>query len=218
MGDINMLTPVRKDVFRWGTPDPEAEWVMFGHLIVNDSKCTLIDPPLIPGLLEAVQRMGKVDGVALTTLDHTRGAAYIARKTGATLYLPDQNPGDVDPRGYSIMKEMKDFEKFSSGKVLGLRVYGLSVPGNSDIGMPSVNEFAFLTDQKELIVGDFAVGSESGKVLVAPEWFPGHNPNPVYQPAHNELRNLVKKTGAVSLLASHGHDLYGTLQVEAERL
>ena len=76
-----MFTPVRKDVWRWGTPDPEGDWIMYGHLIVRDGKCVLIDPPLVPDLIESVDRIGKLEGVVLTTLDHTRGVKHICKET-----------------------------------------------------------------------------------------------------------------------------------------
>lgn len=213
-----MFTAVRRDALRWETPDPEEEWMMVGHVLVRDSGCVLVDPPNVPGLIESISRMGRIEGVVLTTLDHSRGAAYIVKKTGARLFLPDQSPDDVDPRALKIMKEVTEFEKFSSGKVLGLKVFRLSIPGKREIGMPSMNEYALLTEHKELLTGDFVMGSNVGRLLVAPEWFPTEPANPAYQPAHNEFRNLVHKTEAVSLLASHGYDIYNNLQKEVERL
>ncbi len=212
-----MFTPVRRDLFRWETPDPESDWMMVGHFIARDSGCVLVDPPLVPGLLEAVKRIGKVEGVVLTTLDHSRGAAYIAKKTGARLYVPDQSPDDIDPRALRILKEIADHERYGSGKVLGLKVFRLSVPENRDIGMPSMNEFALLTDHKELITGDFVCGSPEGRILVAPEWFPTETPSSAYPLAQTEFRSLVRKAEAVSLLSSHGSDIIGTLQKELER-
>lgn len=213
-----MFVPVRKELFRWETPDPEADWMMVGHVVVGDSGCVLVDPPLVPGLLEYLARMGRVEGVVLTTLDHSRGASYIVGKTGARLYLPEQGENDVDERGLRILKEVPDHEVYRNGKVMGMKVYRLSDAGNRDLGMPSLNEFALLTDHMELIAGDFAIGSHDGRIMVSPEWFPPPRKEAVHQPAHNTLRELVRKTNAVSLLASHGFDIIGTLQTEAERL
>src|SRR3989442_12880244 len=69
-----MFSPVRRDVFRWGTPDPEGDWIMVGHLFVRDSEIILIDPPLIPGLIESITRIGKPKAIILTSQNHTRGS------------------------------------------------------------------------------------------------------------------------------------------------
>src|SRR5207245_11701632 len=90
-----MFSPVRRDVFRWGTPDPEGDWIMVGHLFVRNSEIILIDPPLIPGLIESVARMGKPKAIILTSQNHTRGSKYIREKTGATVNVPDKNQKTV---------------------------------------------------------------------------------------------------------------------------
>lgn len=74
-----MFTPARNEILRWGTPDPVGDWIMEGHLIDNDGKLIIIDPPLVPGLLESMKRIGKVEAVLLTTLDHTRVETVIEK-------------------------------------------------------------------------------------------------------------------------------------------
>jgi hypothetical protein len=101
-----MFSPVRRDVFRWGTPDPEGDWIMFGHLFVRDSEIILIDPPLIPGLIESISRIGKPKTIILTTQNHTRGSRHIREKTGATVYVPDQNPNAVEPGTRSLLRKL----------------------------------------------------------------------------------------------------------------
>ncbi len=213
-----MFIPVRRNVFRWGTPDPESDFIMFGHLIVGESGCILVDPPMVPDLLDYIGRLGKVEAVILTTHDHTRGAAHIAEQTGATLYLPDQTIDDVSPRAMDIHEQVSGYERYAEGNVLSFRAYRLKVDGDRRNGMPSMNEFALFTDRKELIVGDFAVGSEDGNLLVAPEWFPGSSRYPPYGTGRKLFKDLVRKTGATSLLASHGQDLFGNLGEQAEKL
>ncbi len=213
-----MFTPIRKELFRWGTPDPESDWMMFGHVLLSHNGCIIFDPPLIPGLIDAISRLGKPKSVILTTLDHTRGAAYIVHKTGADLYLPDQDPSDVNPIAFNIKKEVKDFWTYSEGKILELDAFRLKVRENYDIGMPSMNEFAVLTDHKELIVGDFVSASTEGRILVAPEWFPSDKPLSPYPEGRKEFRMLAEKTGAKSLLTSHGNYVMGYLQEEVRKL
>lgn len=213
-----MLTPVRRDLLKWETPDPSSDWLMIGHILVRDSGCVLVDPPHIPGLLNSVSRLGKIEGVIVTTLDHSRGAALIVRKTGARLLLPDQSSDDVDPLALRIKEEITDYEEYNGGKVLGLEAFRLSVPGKNEIGMPSMNEFALLTEHKELFTGDLVIGSAEGKMQVAPEWFPSEVTSPAYELAHSKVKDLIHKTGAVSLLPSHGSDILNVLQKAAEFL
>lgn len=49
---MQMFQPVRKNVFRWSTPDPEDDWMVVGHAFLTDGGTVLIDLPLVPGLLK----------------------------------------------------------------------------------------------------------------------------------------------------------------------
>ena len=200
-----MFSPVRRDVFRWGTPDPEGDWMMFGHLFVRDSEIILIDPPLIPGLIESITRIGKPKAIILTSQNHTRGSKYIKEKTGATVYVPDQNPNAVEPQDALAVKEIGQFEKYNTGKLLGFEIFR------------DFNDFALLTDNKEIIIADNATGSADGKLLVFPEYIPHDPPHPANATVLREFKDLVKKTGAVTLLAGHGYNIYGNLQDLANR-
>lgn len=213
-----MFTPIRKDLFRWGTPDPDYDWMMFGHVIVGEEGCVLVDPPHVPGLLDNVLRMGKLESVILTTLDHSRGSAYIVEKTGASLLIPDQTSDDVDPMAMRLLKQVKDHETYREGKVLGITAHRLKVDGDRSIGMPSMNEFALLTDHGELLVGDFVTASADGMVLPAPEWFPSDKQPQQYVDGRKKFSSLVETTGAVSLLTSHGDFILGNLQEQASKL
>ncbi len=213
-----MFVPISRKLFRWGTPDPQSDWMMFGHLLVRHEGCILFDPPLVPALLESASRLGRIEAVVLTTLDHSRAAAHIVRKTGAKLYLPDQQASDVDPMSLRIQQEVPEHIRYMEGRLLDLQAFRLKVSGNRDIGMPSMNEFAFLTGNKELVVGDFVSASAEGLVLVAPEWFPSDKPLVPYEEGRIKFKELVRKTGALSLLPSHGHMLLKNLQEAANRL
>jgi glyoxylase-like metal-dependent hydrolase (beta-lactamase superfamily II) len=208
-----MLIPVNKNIFRWGTPDPEGDWVMYGHLIIREETCYLIDPPLVPDLLDSVLRIGKLGAVILTTLDHTRGAKYICAKSKADLFIPEQlKSTSVDPDLILSQKGIKDFQKYGTKNLFGMKPIRITIEGKVNGEMPWIDEFALLTDNKELIVGDIAVGTFDGKVIVAPEWFPHNPPNSPYLPAIKAFSEIVPESGAVSLLASHGYNLYDKLQ------
>lgn len=206
-----MFIPVRNNLFRWGTPDPEMDETMYGHLIIEDGKCILIDPPYVPGLIEGVERLGRIEAVIITTLDHTRGAEYIRRKTGAGLYIPEQMKSmTIDPEFYIIKTGIKNYEKYGHDPIFGLRPFRLTVEGLSRETEPYMDEYAFLTDHKELIVGDIAVGTMDNRLLIAPEWFP--IPDEPHPPAHDAFREIAMESGAASLLSSHGLSIYGNLQ------
>ena len=206
-----MFSPVRRDVFRWGTPDPEIDEMMYGHLFLEDDRCILVDPPFVPGLIEEIDRLGSLEAVMITTLDHTRGVEYICRRTGAHLYIPDQMKSKaIDPKFYIAKSGIKDFEMYGSEPIFGMKPFRLTIEGRSAENEPYMDEYAFLTDHKELIVGDTAVGTVDNRLLIAPEWFP--IPGEPYPPAHNTFRKVVAESGATSLLTSHGSNIYGNLQ------
>lgn len=84
---------MRKNVFRRGrTPEPEDGWMMYGHIIITESECVLINPPMIPDLIGSIQTLGRPVALILTTLAHSRGVNYVAEKTGAVIFISDQIP------------------------------------------------------------------------------------------------------------------------------
>ena len=209
-----MLTKIREGAFSWSTPDPANDWMMVGHLLVRDSGTVFIDPPLVPGLLDAATRLGKPEAIILTTRNHTRATRYISKNTGVRVFLPDQDPGAVDDKEVPKVKEIEDFESYKPGSVLGFQAY---LHGY---------DFALLSDMKELLIGDNAAGDIKGNVKLWPYWY---NPSPsdprpedVSQGFKDRLRkefkDLVMSTGATSLLASHGYDIIGSLQERAKDL
>lgn len=200
-----MFVPVRKNVFRWETPLPQKDLNMVGHLILKDSTSILIDPPHVPGLVESVKRLGDSVVIILTSQNHTRGTKYIASKTGATVYLPEQDPRAVDPKEALAVKEIGDFRKYGEGELLGMKVF------------KDFFDYALLTERRELIVSDNGTGTIDGKLLLYPEYMPDEPPNP-NDTIHKEFKKLVQKSGAVSLLAGHGYDIHGNLQELAATL
>ena len=209
-----MFTPVRKGAFSWKTPDPAEPWMMVGHLFVRDSGIILVDPPLVPGLIDAAKRLGKPEAILLTTQNHTRATKYIARKTGIPVYLPEQDKESLDPREVITVKDIGKYETFNEGNVLGFEVYKFG------------DDFALASPEKELLVGDNAIGDLNGKILPAPEWFPRETPEQTSEPSYIEFRNvmvkgfkdIVRKSGATSLLPSHGYDIVGDLQKRTDEL
>lgn len=207
-----MFTVINSNLLRWGTPDPAYDWFMFGHVVIDEGKVVLVDPPLIPGLIGNIKRLGHIEAVVLTTLDHSRGSAYIVEKTGAKLYVPEQTADDVDPLALRLLEEVKEHETYSGGRVANLTAFRLKTDGNRSIGMPSMNEFALLTNNGDMLVGDFASVSADGEIKVAPEWFPSESSPTPFTEGRQIFKRVVKETGAHSLISSHGEFVLGNLQ------
>ena len=209
-----LLTPVREGAFRWQTPDPADDWMMVGHLLVRESGVVFVDPPLIPGLVEAASKLGKPEAVLLTTQAHTRASNFISRRLNIPLYLPEQNQEAMDQWEIARVKAMEQFEVYRSGDVLGFKAHKFG------------EDYALLSDNKELLIGDNATGDKNGNVVLAPDWFPQGPPYSGPEAYSQRFRDALKKafkeivvsTGATSLLASHGYDVIGTLQAQASNL
>ena len=212
-----LFTPIREGVFRWSTPDPADDWMMVGHLFVRETGVVFVDPPMVPGLLETARRLGKLEAVLLTEQNHTRASRFIAKRAGIPVYLPETIPDAVEPWEAARAKEIGDSEVYKAGSVLGFQTYKFG------------EDYALLSDRKELLVGDNARGDAKGNVLIFPEWFKLYTPGPPY-PAPEDIskefrdslkkqfKDLVKSTGAISLLASHEYDIIGGLQERASEL
>lgn len=212
-----MFTPIRSGAFRWSTPDPADDWMLVGHLFVRDTGVVFVDPPMVPGLLEAARRMGKLEAVVLTEQNHTRGARFIAKRTGIPVYVPETRPEAVEPWETARVKQIGDFQVYEAGDILGFQAYKFG------------DDYALLSDKKELLVGDNARGDGKGKVLIFPEWFDMYTPGPPYpslkdvpktfvDSLRKQFKEIVKTTGATSLLAGHDNDIIGTLQARADEL
>ncbi len=195
-----MFEPITRNVFRWETPFPLNDQNLVGHLIMRESECILIDPPVVPGLVETVKRLGTAHSIILTSQNHVRGTEYIASRTGATVYIPDQDQRAVDPRDQISIGEIKEAVKFGEGKVLGMKV------------LKDYYDFALVTEGGMLAVSDNGMGTVDGKLRLWPESMNFDPPKPPNETIHREFKELVRKSGAHTLLAGHGYDIMGNLQ------
>ncbi len=191
--------------------------MMVGHLFVRESGIVFIDPPIVPGLLEAAHRLGKFEAVLLTEQNHTRGARFIAKRAGIPVYLPESIPEAVEPSEAESVSQIGDFEVYKAGNVLGFQAYKFG------------EDYALLSEGKEILVGDNARGDAKGSVLIWPEWFKMYTPGPPYpmpediskefrDSLRKQFKDLVKNTGAISLLAGHPYDIVGNLQKKVSEL
>lgn len=110
------------------------------------------------------------------------------------------------------VKQLGNFELYRTGSVLGFKAFKF------------IEDYALLSDGKELLVGDNAAGNGDGKAVLWPYWYLSGPPysDPSSQAfkdrLKSEFKEIVKNTGATSLLASHGHDVHGSLQEQASNL
>ena len=210
-GGDSVFTPVREGAYRWSTPDPADDWMMVGHLFVRETGVVFIDPPMVPGLLEAAARLGKLEAVLLTEQNHTRASRFIAKRANLPVYLPETVADAVETWEAARVKALGSFEVYGAGNILGFQAYKFG------------DDYALLSDREELLVGDNARGDTKGNVLIFPEWFKLYTPGPPYpnpedfpkewrDSLRKQFKDIVRTTGAKSLLASHDYDIIGNLQ------
>lgn len=212
-----MLFPVTRSVFRWSTPDPNDDWLMIGHLLLSDGHVILVDPPVVPGLLDAATNLGGLEAVILTTGDHVRGSLYYESHSDARVYIPHQTENDIDELSDIMRKNLKRSTVYSEGDDLpgGIKPFRAVVERRKSA--PSINEMMLLTPNGELLAGDIAMGSPHGELLTRNEFFytsPNQEDNAV---CLKTIASVVRKSKAMTLLASHGHDLKDNLQQALSR-
>ncbi len=213
-----MLHPVTENVFRWMTPDPADAWMMVGHLVLTPEETLLIDPPLVPGLPEAISNIGKPSYSILTTLDHVRGSRYLASEHGIKLYVPlQEETTNFDPS--LPMDELKgtDYIQYDDTTKLPGGLKAIRARPFTGHTMPRYDEMALLTTESQLLTGDIASGTSDGRLMIAPEMF---NPNAGFievRACFDIMANIILSNGATTLLSSHWHDIRNNLQQAVER-
>ncbi len=199
-----MFFPTTNQIWRWETPDPEDHWMMVGHLWLYGDRTVLIDPPMQPQLPYALEILGGVQAVLLTTADHTRGARYVAHEFGCAVYVPAQS--------FSAASETLgpcaiayDESTALPGGIHAVRCH-IPEPMWESETSPYLDEMMLVLPNGAVAVGDIAMGSPDGRLWVCPEGF-----NYVVDPAKLQA-SLTAFAQALPrdttyLLASHGRDL-----------
>lgn len=207
-----MFFPVSRTIFRWSTPDPEDNWLMNGHLIISGENVILVDPPNVPGLTDAVSRLGKFESVILTTGDHIRGSDYFERRFNVQIYVPKQGEDEIDQTAASRIRNLKNLTMFDEGDKLPGGLTPLRAKVSRGKAAPSLDEVMLLTGTGELLAGDIAMGSWHGKLLTRNEFF-YETPDPTDNSAClATIAKVIRSSGARTLLASHGSDILDNLQ------
>ncbi len=84
-----MFEPVTKNIYRWGTIDPESGLMMYSHLLINNDQSIMIDPVALPGLIEMIKILAEPVAVIMTNYPHMRGDPFLSRQLKAPLFIPD---------------------------------------------------------------------------------------------------------------------------------
>ncbi len=180
-----MLTRMNDNIFRWWTPDPEEENLMAGHLVTTSDGFVLIDPPVVPGLGDFLERFGRAHAIILTTHDHTRGSRYLSDRFGAPILVPEQ----------------ADEARLAQGRVVAAGAYrdGQTLPGGITARrVPVWVDQSLYLDEMLLIrgdaalLGDVASGRLDGSIECCPEQF---------VPGPRQSGSVVPRTSGIR---SHG--------------
>ena len=203
-----LLTPSLPALFRWATPDPEDDWMMVGHLLVTDAGVILVDPPLVPGLVEAVETLGGARGIVITTHDHSRGAAWLSRRFKLPVHVPAQaDIAHLDRVGVSRRTPYTDGDRlFDCMDAIRVRVV---LPMWED--QTYVDEMILRFPGDAVATGDIVMGSTTGDLLGCPAGLVP-NPDPTKVATSLEAFRKALPSGTATLLASHGVDLIRNLE------
>jgi len=148
-----IFTPIREGALRWSTPDPADDWMMVGHLFVRETGVVFVDPPMVPGLLEAASRPGRLEAVLPPGQNHTRGSKFTAQRAKIPVYLPETIHDSVEPWEAARVKQIGNLV-YGEGTILGFQTYKFG------------GDYALRSDRKELLVGDHARGDTKGNLLI----------------------------------------------------
>lgn len=199
-----MLTRMNDNIFRWWTPDPEEENLMAGHLVTTSDGFVLIDPPVVPGLGDFLERFGRAHAIILTTHDHTRGSRYLSDRFGAPILVPEQ----------------ADEARLAQGRVVPAGAYrdGQTLPGGITARrVPVWVDQSLYLDEMLLIrgdaalLGDVASGWLDGSIECCPEQFV---PSPALAKVAASCRALRESvpTDVQLLLPGHNYPISGDWQ------
>ena len=202
-----MFKPIERDVYSWEVPDAEFGEMMNGHLYIQDDGFVLIDPPLMPGLLQGLGVFGKCDGVILLSGSHKRGSVMASNALGTILYVPEFAAGQIQGKN---VKSYKDGEKLAGDfKAIELETK-IGVFGDHPI-----HEMALLDSKNRIFICDACYGQPGGSLSIAPE---GIIPGNTRQQALASLKAIVKvlPTGVNTAFFGHGTDIKGEFSKQVE--
>ena len=200
-----MFEPITKNIFRWGTNDPESGYMMYSHLLLEKDRAVLIDPVEIPDLIKMVRILGEPLAVIMTNYPHLRGCPSISRKLQVPLFMPEIKAVDEDDKLVSVFLELYDVKnsiQYDEKTELPLGLESYVIKGRHEIALKFHNF---------LIVGDSAYGID-GKLAFYPLGFYPDENNVKSGATAAALLPIMKKTMADGLLSGHNEDIPSGLQ------
>jgi hypothetical protein len=214
---LGLFSPVGRQLWRWETPDPEDDWVMVGHLLLTLEGAVLVGPPLVPGLLDHMDRLGVVHAVILTTHDHTRGAGWLGRRPSCPVYVPLQSLDHPLIEAKIVeATPYRDGDRLP-GRLVAERIR-VTLPMWDDDQGAYVDEMALFTVDGGVLTGDIAMGGPAGQRYLCPEGLSRPAAPHKVQASLSAFHAMMQRhPDTHTLLASHGHDLAGTLVLELRR-
>lgn len=205
-----MFMPSERDVYGWKVPDAEFGELMQGHVYMFQGEYLLIDPPLMPEILEKLQFFGKCAGVVLLGSSHKRGSGMASAVLQAPLYVPEFAKDIFSPEPANL-KYYKENDKLPGG------LKAVEIQTDQGIfGEHKVHEMALLDGHGRAFIGDVCHGYNHGELALAPEdIIPGYTEDQV----KSSLRALLSKipNGTRTGFFGHGDDLVGSFGSELER-
>lgn len=199
-----MFIPIEKDVYAWNVPDAEFGELMQGHICLQKDSYVLIDPPLMPDLLERSGAFGKCLGVIILSPSHKRGGIFASRMLGTSFYFPrfaSSQPG--------APSEMDNLIQYEAGHELPGDLHALEI--KTDIGIfgdHRVHEMALVDRKSRIFIADVCHGTRFGKLALAPEdILPSYRDEQV-KSSMNAILKAVPR-GIVSGFFGHGKDITG---------
>lgn len=205
-----MFIPSEKDVYSWKVPDAEFGELMQGHVYLLDNGYVIVDPPLMPNLLDRLQIFGKCLGVIVLGPSHKRGSGLASSILQAPLYVPDFASSSFDPQPANL-------EVYKEGDTLLGNLKAVELQTEIGIfGEHKVHEMALIAGNHRAFIGDVCHGYNNGKLALAPEdIFPGYTE----EQAKASLKAILEKIPASikSGFFGHGDDLVNSFGKELER-
>ena len=203
-----MLKPVMKDVFSIASNDAELGVELVGYIIVKEGHIVAIDPPMLPGLPQALSVLGKVDAVIITSFAHLRGAPFLARLTGSKLFIPlVQDTPRLDRKDFIRFHHLENAENYDENTSLPLGLKATYVRGENVEGNVWFNEM-FLSMGKTVFGGDAARG-EREKLIIFPQGIFPDAEGKIVNANRKVLSGVLSRLKPENYMGGHGEPVIG---------
>lgn len=205
-----MFIPSQKDVFSWKVPDPEFGEIMNGHLFIRPEGYLIMDPPMMPELLDKLRTFGKCLAVVTLSPSHLRGSGFASSILQAPSYVPEFATAALNSNSPNVVSYKEGDELPGGLKAVEIQT-GIGI-----FGEHKVREMALLDNEGRVFIGDICHGYEKGQLALAPEdIFPGYTEMQVKSSLKAILEKVPVdiKTG----FFGHGDDLVGTFGQELQK-